>query len=222
MLEKEECYLNKFIVCLPVYNEVLSVKTIVEKIRDIGIEVVITDGGSDDGSLVLAESLNVKVFSRPGKGKGYGLKEVLNYANNIGKKYFIYMDCDSTYPVESIPELVKFTENFDVVSAARNYKNFDVRAFIFNKLLNLLFYIIYGKFLMDVGTGFRIISIEKYINDLTCNGFEIDIEIIAKAVSRNLKIKEVNIEYHHRLGESKLNIEAYLRVLEALFKFRFL
>jgi len=57
-------------IVIPVLNEVEHVAVAVEKARQSGgDEVIVVDGGSDDGTLQLARELNcVTVDSPPGRG----------------------------------------------------------------------------------------------------------------------------------------------------------
>ena len=208
------------IVCLPVLNEELSIEEMVGQIRNLGLDLLISDGGSVDNSLHIAERLGVHILHRPGKGKGYGMQQALEYASGIQKKYIVFLDCDMTYPVESIPDLLDKASHLQaaMVLGARNFKDMSLKSVLLNRMLVCLFNVFIGKGLSDPATGFRLLRINDFRHLLTEEGMLLELEISAVALRQGMSTGEVQIPYHPRRGESKLSFSDLADTWRVLFK----
>jgi len=70
------------IVCLPKYNEIDSIEEMISRIRDIGMDLFISDANSIDGTIEAAKEMGAEVYFHPpdNKGKGVGLKSAMEIA----------------------------------------------------------------------------------------------------------------------------------------------
>lgn len=214
--------MNSVVVCLPVFNEVHSIANMIDDIRAEGFDIIVTDGGSTDGSLFIAEEKKVKVLHRPGKSKAFGMKQAMQEAQTLGLDFIVFIDCDLTYPTDKIKDLLVDIEKYDMVLGARNPDGMSLLSRWRNILLNVIMNFLFGLKLKDCGTGFRAMRIDKFLDLLTIDGIDLEIEICGLAGKKGYSIKEVDVDYFPRVGESKLTnwdiINALLTILKVFFR----
>ena len=88
-------------IIIPTFNEEKNISKLIphlqENLKDKKFEIIVVDGGSLDGTISIAESLNVSVLSSPVKGRSgqmnYGVKKAKGDVF-----YFVHAD---TFPVAS-------------------------------------------------------------------------------------------------------------------------
>jgi glycosyltransferase involved in cell wall biosynthesis len=221
MTENLKNIIQKSIVCLPVFNEEQAIGKMIDNILELSIDLVITDGGSTDNSLKIAASKEVKVLHRPKKGKGYGMIQAMNYANEIQKEFIIYIDCDLTYPIDKIYTLLSEIEEADMVVGNRSYKNMRLKSRFLNFGLRILMLSLFFKYVKDTVSGFRIVKIERFLSLLKNQDMGTEIEMTAIAIKKEYCMKEIDIDYYTRVGKSKLSNKEILKAFIALLKARF-
>jgi glycosyltransferase involved in cell wall biosynthesis len=190
-------------------NEEKAIERVVKDIKKIvpADDILIVDS-SDDKTPFIAQSLGVRVVRQyPPQGYGRAMELALKSANN---DIIVTMDCDSTYPAESIPELVKWiNKGFDVVNASRLlYKRPQSMPFA-NYFANWLFAfvtrILFGIKTTDVHSGMRAYHREMIYNiDWDTSGPALPVELLIKPIIKGYKFKEIGIDYKERLGEITL------------------
>ena len=193
-------------VIVPVYNEEKTIQRILEAVNSVDIdkEVIIVDDGSEDGTARILRGINQPnlkaVFHGTNKGKGAAILTGLNAANG---EFAIIQDADLEYDPSEYPKLMKVIKETgaDIVLGARfmnerhglalhRFGNFFVTG-----LINLLF----NVRLNDSYTCYKLFRIESVKRlDLKETRFNIEIEIVVKAIKNKLKIAEVPINYYPR------------------------
>jgi len=98
----------KVSVVVPTFNEAENIGLLVERLRAVlpGVEVVVVDDGSPDGTAEVASSLpGVVVIRRPRKlGLGSAVREG---ARRASADIVVVMDADLQHPPEVVPRLVE-------------------------------------------------------------------------------------------------------------------
>jgi glycosyltransferase involved in cell wall biosynthesis len=211
---------TNILVCLPVYNEEKAIDSMINLIQDEGFELVITDGGSKDKSIEIAEKKGIKILHRPNRGKGYGMKQAMQYAKNNGKEIIVFIDCDMTYPVNKIKDLIKALDDADMSIGVRDRSKMSARSRFLNSLLSLVMKVLYNKQLKDAASGFRALKLHKFINRLTTDGMDLELEISGFAFKKNYKISEIAVDYYERVGESKLYLSDIIKAGYTILKTR--
>jgi len=210
----------KVVVCLPTRNEYKSVQSMIDSIKKLGYDLVISDSHSTDGTIEIAKKNKVPIYQRDGLGKGFGIKKALQIAKEKGYDILVLIDCDKTYPTEYIPIMVKYLQKYDMVVGARSLNEIKPFHRLPNKIHTLAINILFGGNLKDINSGLRAFKVNKFKN-FRSKGFDIEAEITTKALKNKLKIKEIPIEYQKRVGHSKIKVKDGALILWRIIKERF-
>lgn len=214
-------------VIIPTMNEEAGIARVLDEIPDYVDEVLVVDSSSDR-TAEIAKSKGAKVVRE--ERRGYGRAYKTGFENSTSE-YIITIDGDGTYPAYQISEMMDFAinNNIDFLSGSRfplkDSKSMKAVNLIGNKLLTWAFNVLYFKNLRDVLTGMWLIRRDiiprtNIISDDWNFSEEIKIEAIK---AKNIKFAECCINYHPRVGETKLApISVGWQNLIFLFKKRFL
>jgi len=196
-------------VVIPTLNEAEAIGKVIDELKQYGIEnIIVVDGYSTDGTPKIAKEKGVKVIFQEGRGKALAIKTALKH---VKTPYILVMDGDYTYPAKHVKELYeKIKEGYDEVIGARTWprKTQELIFKIGNRMLTLLFNLLFGAKLSDVLSGMYIVRKDRLSDALfETKGFGIETEIAAHIASTTLKITEIPIEYRKRIGRKKLGIK---------------
>ena len=218
-------------VIIPIYNEVRTLPKLINQLKSIKIatEIIIIDDGSDDGSEKILENFKSKslsVFKNiTNLGKGASIKKAIE---KVKTENIILIDGDLELDIEDIPHLIKKYEKHKktVVTGIRWDKStplkFDINT-IGNRLMNYVFNIIYNTNYNDVLCCLKIMNLNTYRHlDIKSNGFEIEVETMAKLALSNFPVKEIKIKYKRRTIDEgkKLKLSDGWKILWAIIYYR--
>jgi glycosyltransferase involved in cell wall biosynthesis len=202
-------------IVFPCLNEAGTIEECVHSARrvleanDIAGEVIVADNGSDDGSDVLAEAAGAHVVHEP--RRGYGSAYLAGLASARGR-YVLMVDADLTYDLSEAPRFLAELEGGADVVIGNRMKNIHPGAmpwhhrYIGNPLLSGFLNILFRTGVDDAHCGMRALRrdvLERL--DLRTTGMEFASEMVIRAAKENLDIRQFPIEYHPRVGESKLS-----------------
>jgi glycosyltransferase involved in cell wall biosynthesis len=209
----------KLSIILPCHNEEESISNCISDIQssinsEILYEIIVVNNNSTDNSeRVLNEiknkNSNLKVFFE--KNIGYGSACIKGLDSAQGK-YLLLMDIDQTYPANKILDFVKeLDKDKEFVIGNRFTGNIEknsmpaLHQFIGNPLLSFILRIFFKTKIRDSQCGMRAIRKSAYEKiQLRATGMEFASEMVIKVLKEKLKISEIAISYHPRIGESKL------------------
>jgi len=217
-------------VIIPVLNEEKTIRQILEKVSaiDIDKEIIVVDDGSTDGTSRLLRDIHtdsVKIIHHPtNRGKGAAF---LTGLANASAEFVIIQDADLEYDPNDYLKLIRTIreEGADVVLGARFTKGYH-GLFIHklgNRFLTVLLNTLYGAKLNDCFTCYKLFRQETVKSlQLQSQGFEIETEIIAKALYHKLKIIEVPVSYHPRTYSEgkKIRIRDGLKAMMGIIRNR--
>lgn len=180
-------------------------------------EVLVVDGASADGTAAIAEAEGARVIIE--RRRGYGRAYRTGFAAARGD-VIATSDGDATYPVETVPLLVKrlLDEKLDFLTGNRmaylDRKAMTTEHRIGNRVLNLFVRVAYhhylgevpGRSLEDSQSGFWVFR--RALLDrvrLTQDGMAFSEELKIEAVLRGARFLEVPIRYRERWGPPKLS-----------------
>ena len=206
--------MDKIAVLIPCYNEE---KTIGKVVRDAKAAlpestIYVYDNNSTDRTAEIAKEAGAVIKHEYMQGKGNVIRRMFR---EIDAESYIMVDGDDTYPMEFAGEMVDkvLNHNADMVVGDRlssTYFTENKRPFhnfgnsIVRGSINQLF----GCDIKDIMTGFRAFSYQFVKTfPVMSKGFEIETEMTIHAVSNNMQVENVIVEYRDRPegSESKLN-----------------
>jgi len=187
---------------IPTLDEAEAIGKVIEEARRAGFtKILVVDGGSTDGTPQIAAEKGAAVIGQRGRGKGDAIATALDY---VDTPYLVVIDGDYTYPPEEAAKLVAYLRHYDLVLGARQGPMpllYRVGNWLLAKAISLM----YGVRLRDPLTGMYAARTEVLRRAApTAQGFDIEAEIIAKAVEQGASVREVPIQYGKRLGRKKL------------------
>lgn len=213
-------YQNKISIILPCLNEQESIEKCVLDIESelqkssYDYEILVINNNSTDDTEVILKDLKIKIprlniFTE--NHRGYGNSCIRGLNESTGELILI-MDSDQTYPSEKILDFIKELENgYDFVIGNRFKGKIKkgsmpkLHQYVGNPFLSFMVKFLFKTNIGDVHCGMRAIkkTVYRQIN-LYTSGMEFASEMVIKAVKKNLRIKEIPIDYNPRVGESKL------------------
>ncbi|MFA6217264.1 MAG: glycosyltransferase family 2 protein [Candidatus Omnitrophota bacterium] len=218
-------------VIVPVYNEETMIAGVIKKIIDIPIdkEIIVVDDGSSDGTGKILRAIsypNVKIIHHgTNRGKGAAVLTGLSHASG---EYLIVQDADFEYDPHDYMKLLEQAKlgKGDIILGARFMKGYFGMAIpkIGNRLLTGLVNILFGVRLNDCFTCYKLMRRTSILDlGLVSGSFDIEIEILAKAIKKKLRIVEVPVTYQPRTYSQgkKIRIRDGLWAVVRIFKFRF-
>jgi len=201
-------------IVLPCRDEEKSIGICIKAIKNVmsslkySYEIIVSDS-SKDSSPSIARRLGAKVVKHDLFGYGNALMEGFKAAKG---RIVVMADADNTYNFNEIPKFLEAIKKEDFVIGSRFRGEIKKGAMPFfhkylgNPVLTFILRLFFRAKVSDAHCGFRAIkkkTLEKL--ELNTTGMEFASEMIIKAVKKGLKIKEIPITYHPRIGKSKMN-----------------
>jgi glycosyltransferase involved in cell wall biosynthesis len=203
-------------VVIPCLNEERGIATCVEKARraftelNVEGEVIVVDNGSTDRSAEAAQAAGALVIREPRRGYGSAYHAGFGAARG---KYLVMGDGDDTYDFLDIPRFLEPLRSgrADLVIGSRFQGEIRPGAmswshrWIGNPLLSGMLRLLFGTSVSDSHCGLRAFTRDAYNRlRLGALGMEYASEMVICALRERLRITELPITYHPRIGESKL------------------
>lgn len=204
---------------MPCLNEEASVGRCVARARE-GLaklkrrgytgEIIVVDNGSTDRSVAAAKAAGARVIVQNTRGYGAAYQKGMSAARGA---YIVIGDSDGSYDFGAVPQFIReLTRGADVVLGSRFSGRIMKGAmspshrYGGNPLLTAAINFYFGSRLTDSQTGFRACTKQAFKRlRLKSRGMEFASEMIAKSISYHLKLTEIPITYHPRVGHSKLS-----------------
>jgi dolichol-phosphate mannosyltransferase len=214
-------------VVIPTLNEagnILEALTTIEKELEYPKEIIVVDGDSTDGTKELVKDANCRLIIEPRRGYGNALMTGIKHAKG---NIIVMVDGDGTYEVRHINRLLEtmIKTDAELCLATRMYglhtKSMGFLNYFGNKLITLLFNILYKQKLTDTQSGFRAISlsaIEKV--DFQERDMAFATEMLVKFAKKGFRIVEVPTVYKPRkYGKTKLKkLRSGIQIFSTMFK----
>ncbi len=201
---------------IPGKNEVNTILSVVRGALRFADEViVVVSKNSTDGTLNAVNGCDAKTIIDSGIGKGDAIKLGAEAAYG---DIIVFLDADGSHITDDIPKLTGPIKSgkADLVIGSRNlggseeftgdlYKR--MRVFLSN-LITLIINLRFGSAITDSQNGFRAIRKDVMANlDLKADGFDIETEMLMKALKMGYKVAEVpSKELMRKHGSSGIRI----------------
>ena len=212
---------SRLSVLVPVYNEVGTVRALLERVRAVALdkEVIVVDDGSSDGTHEALEEYRAATPDTPecrllvvrherNLGKGAAVRTALGHATG---DIVVIQDADLEYDPREYPKLIQpiLDGHADVVYGSR-FVGSPRRVLLFwhtvgNRFLTLLSNMCTNLNLTDMETCYKVFKADILRNvPLRSNRFGLEPELTAKMAHLRCRIYEVPIAYYGRAyGEGK-------------------
>lgn len=218
-------------IIVPVYNEERTLATVMSALGAACAEaqIIYVDDGSSDRSLSIlqagARSQDL-VLTKENGGKGSAIRTGLAQAAGT---FTVIQDADLEYNPAQITTLVEEAKKHPgsaVFGSRFLQKNPNIykRFLLGNKVLTMIFNLLYGTHLTDSYTCYKLLPTDLFRKlDLTARGFELEAEICAKCVKNGIPIRELPVSYKPRTIEEgkKINWKDAWRGMKMMVKLRF-
>lgn len=198
----------KLTVSMITMNEEGAVTKVVRDIRRVvpDAEILLVDS-STDSTAAVAQELGCRVIRQfPPQGYGPAMDRAVREASG---DVVVTLDCDDTYPVEVIPDLVKkIEEGFDLVNTTRVWrrpKAMPLANFFANRFFAVMARLLHGLKTTDVHSGMR--AYRKSMIDAVewaPRGPALPVDMYVIPFRRGYKVAEVPIGYRERVGTTTL------------------
>ena len=215
--------LGRVVVVIPTYNEAENLAWIVGRVRAAqpGIDVLVVDDGSPDGTGAIADDLaaadpRVKVLHRTAKaGLGAAYLHGFRVALDAGYDVIGEMDADGSHQPEQLDRLLTALETADLVIGSRwvpggSVVNWPLQRELLSRGGNLYVRLLLGVKVRDATAGYRLFrraTLEKIdLASVESTGYVFQTDMVARTLAAGLVVKEVPIEFVERVrGDSKMS-----------------
>jgi len=235
----------KVSIVVPAYNEEAFIGTLLDLVSSVDTEslgfskeIIVVDDGSKDGTSALVRRFSgVRLVQQKNQGKGRAVQRGIQEATG---DYILVQDADLEYdPADYIPMLAKLANLGGAVYGSRTLGQLRETGWtltpgrhprqlfgpwVANLLLTLWTFLLYGRWITDTLTGYKIYPREFFSRvEIVTRGFETDHEITAKLIRLGIPIHEVPISFSPRSEEEGKKIRARdgLIAVWTLLRFRF-
>jgi glycosyltransferase involved in cell wall biosynthesis len=198
-------------IIVPVFNEVRTVRAVIDRLLSIDLpvarEIVVVDDGSTDGTGdvlrgVVGDGLPVTVLhAERNGGKGHAIRRGLAQARG---SIVAIQDADLELDPAQIGSLVTpiLRGETDVVYGSRflhGYTGMPRVSAAANRLLTGVTNVLFGSSLTDMETCYKVLRIEVARGlRLSADRFDIEPEITARLLRRGHRIQEVPVRFDAR------------------------
>lgn len=198
---------NKVSVIIPVFNEEVGIKRLLDKMIDLKFhelyEILIINDGSSDNSLEVLKKYPVKVYSHSvNKGYGAALKTGIRKAN--GEKIVI-LDSDGQHDPAQIPRIVDLLDDHELVIGTRDKDSFQVRTRqIGKRVIRWVGEYLVEQKLPDYNSGYRGFQKDliKSMLHIMPNGFSFSTTSTLAFLKEGYSIGTIPIKVEERVGRS--------------------
>jgi dolichol-phosphate mannosyltransferase len=224
-------------VVVPTYKEVANIPLLVERLkavreqRGLGLDVLLMDDDSRDGSAELVEQLGLPWVKLITRTQDRGLSQaVLDGLRRSTSEVLVVMDADLSHPPEVLPQmLAQLEDGADFVVGSRFVEggttddDWGLFRWLNSRVATLLAMPL--TTIADPMSGFFMLRRSTFEagRDFSPLGYKIGLELYVKCHCRDAR--EVPIHFADRqFGESKLSLREqlrYLRHIRRLYAYRF-
>jgi glycosyltransferase involved in cell wall biosynthesis len=224
---------NKLYIIIPAYNEDANIRDVVFEWNDIIVRigpesrlVIIDDGSKDSTYKILTELSNElpQLIPLTKKNSGHGATVLFGYNYALQNKvdYVFQTDSDRQTLPEEFWQFWEQRQQFDILIGNRVKRQDGLSRIFITTILKLVLYIIFGVYITDSNTPFRLMKyniLKKYITKIPENFFLSNIVLTVFFVKCKENYKFIPITFRTRQGGiNSINIKKILKIGILAFK----
>ena len=224
------------VAVIPTYNERENILSLVERCvaLPLGLDLYFIDDSSPDGTGELLESLRstypcLRVLHRPGKlGLGSAYRQAFRHLLRESYDRYVALDADLSHRPESIPDLLRASNEADLVIGSRYClggatKNWSAGRRLLSRTANKVARGLLGLKVMDATAGFRCYRPELLIAldqcDIRSNGYAFQVEMTYYSALMGFRVREVPILFEERVqATSKMSQSEIALAMHSLYR----
>jgi dolichol-phosphate mannosyltransferase len=214
--------MNPTLIIVPTYNERENLARMAQKLLSlsIGVDVLVVDGNSSDGTGKIADDLAVKYpqihVLHEQKKNGLGRAYIAGFKWALERDYeFIFeMDSDLSHDPDDVPMFLEAARNADLVLGSRYVNgirviNWPLKRLMLSRCAGKYVKLVTGMPFTDPTGGYKCFHRRALqainLNKVRSNNYSFQIEITHKLWRQGCKIVEVPIIFTERAeGRSKM------------------
>lgn len=194
-------------IIIPIYNEEKTIRHILKTVIEQPVpgwnkEIIVVDDGSTDKSREILQYFEkdiILIHKIHNRGRGAAIRQGIEVATGDA---IIFQDGDLEYnPTDWEALLNALKKNMTIYGTRMHSKNKKgyMSYYAGNKIMTAITNILFNSHLTDVYTGYKLFD-AKFIKSipLKSTGFELEAEITANILKKNLPIYEIPISYSPR------------------------
>jgi len=215
----------KIVVIIPAYNEERFIGSVVLKLREFPVKIIVVDDGSTDDTAALAKAAGARVFSLPSnQGKGAALNFGFQQARVYHPDVVVLIDGDGQHLPEELPGVICPILNgeADIAVGSRyinNSSNTPLDRRLGHKLIGFLTSLATGVEVADSQNGYRAFSKKAYEQiRFNSSDFSVESEMQFLANEFGLTVKEVPITIRYLDKQKRTAIQQGMIVLSGIIK----
>ena len=225
---------DSHLVVIPTYNEIDNIEEFIIQISNFDVSVLIVDDNSPDGTGKVVEDITkinkkINLMKRNEKlGLGSAYRDGFKWGLDKGYSYLLEMDADFSHRFEDLVKILEASSSADMIIGSRYIEEggsigWDTRRKMLSSFANKLSKFLLKTKINDMTSGFRCYSnkalLEISYATTKSDGYAFQVEMSARAVQKQLSIKEVPIIFNERrLGKSKMSKKIVYEALMYLVK----
>ena len=201
------------LIIIPAYNEGRHIGSVAAACMKYGPVLVVNDG-SRDNTADEASGSGAQVLSQENMGKGAALRTGFSWGLERGYTSFITLDADGQHDPAEIP-LFLACDRESLVIGARRCREMPFPRNLSNAFGRWLMEMTFKQKIQDNQSGYRRIpeSLAKAVLSSSENGFEFEVEMIARHVAAGGNIEWIPIRTIY--GDEK----SHIRPVQHVYKF---
>ena len=204
-------------VCVPCYNEGVTIGQVVEDFRAAlpQARIIVFDNNSNDDTAARAREHGAMVISVARQGKGYVVRHAFA---DVEADVYLLVDGDGTYEADAAPAMIKelLERRLDMMVGCRieahdkGGEAYRPGHRLGNRLLTELLAGLFGGGFSDVLSGYRVLS-RRFVKSFPARaqGFETETELTVHALELRMPCGEMATRYGARPEGSQSKLSTY-------------
>ncbi len=187
-----------FLVVLPHYNHLKTLRAVAEQCRAVWPHVLVVDDGSDESPQTYLQGVDVSFLRQtPNQGKGTAIMTGAAWAQEHGFSHIITIDSDGQHDPQEIPLFIHAAKQHPK-SLILGVRKFDERvpfgSRFGRKFGNFWVHVQTGKAVQDIQSGYRCYPI-NLLNTLRIwsKRYTFEVEVVVRALWAGFSIEEIPV-----------------------------
>lgn len=214
---------HRIVVIIPAYNEERFIGSVILKVQQYPVTIIVVDDGSSDNTAKIAEAAGAQVFRHPNnRGKAEALNTGIKEACALNPDAIVMLDGDGQHLPEELEKLVTpiVRGEADIVVGSRyleNSTNVSRHRLLGHRFFNALTGFTSKIKLTDSQSGYRAFSPRIFNNGLfQSSGFTVESEMQFIAREHGLRVVEVPVTIFYTDKPKRPVIQHGLSVLNGI------